>query len=78
MQTRKADGLEIRYTESNAHNEPSLLLLSPWPESIYAWEQLATAELGGPGARGGPSRLRALEGRVDLFSPQAMGRTSSG
>ena len=39
-QTRKADGVEIRYAEWNADAEPTLLLLSPWPESIYAWEQL--------------------------------------
>jgi pimeloyl-ACP methyl ester carboxylesterase len=38
MQTRKADGLAIRYAETDAHDEPTLLLLSPWPESIYAWE----------------------------------------
>ncbi|HWE12797.1 MAG TPA: alpha/beta hydrolase, partial [Solirubrobacteraceae bacterium] len=40
MQTRKADGLAIRYAEADAHDEPTLLLLSPWPESIFAWEQL--------------------------------------
>lgn len=33
---RKADGVEIRYAEWNAGAEPTLLLLSPWPESLYA------------------------------------------
>jgi pimeloyl-ACP methyl ester carboxylesterase len=76
-QTREADGVEIRYAESNsdAHAEPTLLLLSPWPESIYAWEQLwprlssarrvIAIDLPGFGHS---------EGRVDLYSPQAMGR----
>ena len=40
MQTRKADGVALRYAEWNVDDESTLLLLSPWPESIYAWEQL--------------------------------------
>jgi pimeloyl-ACP methyl ester carboxylesterase len=75
MQTKKADGLEIRYAERNIDATPTLLLLSPWPESIYAWEQLLP-RLSSVG------RVLAIdlpgfghsEGRVDLFSPQAMGR----
>jgi pimeloyl-ACP methyl ester carboxylesterase len=73
--TREADGVEIRYAESNAGTETTLLLLSPWPESIYAWEQL-WSRLSSAG------HLLAIdlpgfghsEGRVDLFSPQSMGR----
>ena len=75
MQTRTADGLEIRYAEWNADATPTLLLLSPWPESIYAWEQL-WSRLSTAG------RVVAIdlpgfghsEGRVDLYSPQAMGQ----
>jgi pimeloyl-ACP methyl ester carboxylesterase len=72
--TRKAVGVEIRYAEWNADAEPTLLLLSPWPESIYAWEQLlprltaaghvVAIDLPGFGHS---------QGRTDLFSPQAMG-----
>jgi pimeloyl-ACP methyl ester carboxylesterase len=75
IQTRKADGVGIRYAEWNADAEPTLLLLSPWPESIYAWEQLwprltssghvLAIDLPGFGHS---------EGRTDLFSPRAMGR----
>jgi hypothetical protein len=43
MQTRKADGLAIRYAETDAPDEPTLRLLSPWPESIYAREDKADA-----------------------------------
>ena len=72
---RKADGVEIRYAEWNAGAEPTLLLLSPWPESLYAWEQLwprlssaahvIAIDLPGFGHS---------EARADLYSPQAMGR----
>jgi pimeloyl-ACP methyl ester carboxylesterase len=73
--TRKADGIDIRYAEWNAGAEPTLLLLSPWPESLYAWEQLwprlssaahvIAIDLPGFGHS---------EARADLYSPQAMGR----
>jgi pimeloyl-ACP methyl ester carboxylesterase len=74
-QTRKADGLEIRYAWSHAHDEPTMLLLSPWPESIYAWEQLwpRLTSAGHVVAIDLPG-FGHSEGRTDLFSPQAMGR----
>jgi pimeloyl-ACP methyl ester carboxylesterase len=74
-QTRKADGVEIRYAESNPGGEPTLLLLSPWPESLYAWEQLwpRLAAAGHVLAIDLPG-FGQSEGRVDLYSPQAMGR----
>lgn len=75
LQTRKADGLEIRYAAWNADAEPTLLLLSPWPESIYAWERLLPrlSSAGHVLAVDLPG-FGHSEGRVDLFSPQAMGR----
>jgi pimeloyl-ACP methyl ester carboxylesterase len=73
--TRQADGLEIRYAEWNADADPTLLLLSPWPESIYAWEQLLPrlTSAGHVLAIDLPG-FGHSEGRIDLFSPQAMGR----
>jgi pimeloyl-ACP methyl ester carboxylesterase len=73
--TRTADGVEIRYAESNLDAEVTLVLLSPWPESLYAWEQLWPR-------LGSAAHVLAIdlpgfgqsEGRVDLYSPQAMGR----
>jgi pimeloyl-ACP methyl ester carboxylesterase len=75
MKTRSADGVEIRYAEWNAGAQPTLLLLSPWPESIYAWEQLwpRLSSAGHVLALDLPG-FGQSEGRVDLFSPQAMGR----
>ncbi|MFS8097710.1 alpha/beta hydrolase [Lentzea alba] len=67
------DGLSIRYAES-APGKPDALLLSPWPESLYAydatWQQLEEhAHLIAVDLPGfGHSELRE-----DLLSPRAMG-----
>jgi pimeloyl-ACP methyl ester carboxylesterase len=72
---RKADGLQIRYAECNPDGDVTLLLLSPWPESLYAWEQLwpRLSSAGHVVAIDLPG-FGQSEGRVDLFSPQSMGR----
>jgi pimeloyl-ACP methyl ester carboxylesterase len=74
-QTRIADGLEIRFAEWNAYDGPTLLLLSPWPETIYAWEQLwpRLSEVGRVVAIDLPG-FGHSQARVELFSPRAMGR----
>ena len=73
-QFRTLDGLRIRYADSLGPHERTLLLTSPWPESLYAfaplWDRL-----------GGRARLFAIdlpgfgasERRDDLLSPRAMG-----
>jgi pimeloyl-ACP methyl ester carboxylesterase len=73
-QFRVVDGVRIRYAESGGPRGRTMLLTSPWPESIYAfasvWSSLAeharlvAIDLPGFGAS---------EGRDDLFSPRAMG-----
>ena len=44
-QFRMIDGVKIRYADSGGSAEPTLLLTSPWPESVYAfapmWATLA-------------------------------------
>jgi pimeloyl-ACP methyl ester carboxylesterase len=74
-QTRTADGLEIRFAEWNPQDGPTLLLLSPWPETIYAWEQLwpRLSEVGRVVAIDLPG-FGHSQARVELFSPRAMGR----
>jgi pimeloyl-ACP methyl ester carboxylesterase len=72
---RTIDGLRIRYADSGGSKETTLLLTSPWPESVYAfapmWATLAeharlfAVDLPGFGAS---------ERRDDLLSPRAMGR----
>lgn len=72
---RTVEGLRIRYAETDAIEDPVVLLLNPWPESLYAWEPLW-------GRLAAKARLVAVdlpgfggsEGREDLYSPQAMGR----
>jgi pimeloyl-ACP methyl ester carboxylesterase len=68
------DGLKIRYAAHDGGMDDTLLLLSPWPESIYAFVQMW------PGLAG-RFNLLALdlpgfgqsEGRSDLMAPKAMG-----
>ena len=71
---RTAAGVRIRYAESSGPAAPSILLTSPWPESVYAfapiWSSLA-----------GVAHLVAIdlpgfgrsERRDDLLSPSSMG-----
>jgi pimeloyl-ACP methyl ester carboxylesterase len=72
--TREADGLQVRYAETEPVDGSTVLLLNPWPESLYAWEalwprlskraRLVAIDLPGFGKS---------EARDDLYSPQAMG-----
>jgi len=71
---RSVDGLQIRYAESKAVAEPTVLMLNPWPESLYAWEAVwprlqAHAKLIAVDLRG----FGQSEARDDLVSPHAMG-----
>jgi pimeloyl-ACP methyl ester carboxylesterase len=71
---RTIDGVRIRYADSDTLRAPTVLLTSPWPESVYAfapiWNRLAeharlfAVDLPGFGAS---------ERREDLLSPRAMG-----
>lgn len=71
---RTIDGLQIRYADSGTSHKPTVMLTSPWPESVYAfaaiWASLAkharlfAIDLPGFGAS---------ERRQDLLSPRAMG-----
>jgi pimeloyl-ACP methyl ester carboxylesterase len=73
-QVRSVDGLRIRYAETASSDGPTLLLLNPWPESLYAWEALwlrlsAHARLVAVDLPG----FGQSQAREDLFSPHAMG-----
>jgi pimeloyl-ACP methyl ester carboxylesterase len=71
---RMADGLEIRCAESADAGAQTVLLLNPWPESLFAWETIWSrlAESARLVAIDLPGFGRS-EGRADLFSPRAMG-----
>jgi pimeloyl-ACP methyl ester carboxylesterase len=74
VQFMTVDGVRIRYADSGGRRERTLVLTSPWPESLYAfapmWASLAEQarllafDLPGFGAS---------ERRDDLLSPRAMG-----
>jgi pimeloyl-ACP methyl ester carboxylesterase len=71
---RTIDGLNIRYADTGGSHESTLLLTSPWPESLYAfasmWAVLAEhARLFGVDLPG----FGASERRDDLLSPRATG-----
>lgn len=71
---RPADGLLIRYAETNAVGDETVLLLNPWPESLFAWDTIWTR-------LAQTARLLAIdlpgfgqsERRAELLSPRAMG-----
>src|ERR1700752_1678779 len=72
-QIRKIDGLSIRYAESEAR-DVSAILLSPWPESLFTFEQMWSR-------LANPAHLVAIdlpgfghsERRNDLLTSSAMG-----
>jgi pimeloyl-ACP methyl ester carboxylesterase len=72
-QFRVIDGVSVRFAESEGHSDHALLL-SPWPESLFAfepvWAQLANhAHLVAIDLPG----FGHSERRDDLLSPRAMG-----
>jgi pimeloyl-ACP methyl ester carboxylesterase len=71
--TIMVDGLEIRYAEGG-QNGPDAILLSPWPESIFAFEQVwphlsAVSHL----VAIDPPGFGRSAYRQSLMNPQAMG-----
>src|SRR5580704_3655476 len=71
---RTIDGVRIRYADSGGTRKPTVVLTSPWPESVYAFAPMG-------GSRAEHARLFAVdlpgfgasERREDLLSPRAMG-----
>jgi pimeloyl-ACP methyl ester carboxylesterase len=68
------DGLKIRYARSEPRNGDPILLLSPWPESIYAflpiWDTLADSS---PLIAVDLPGFGKSEGRPEAPAPEAMG-----
>jgi pimeloyl-ACP methyl ester carboxylesterase len=71
---RTANGLVIRYAETDAGGDQTVLLLNPWPESLFAWDTIWTrlAETARLVAIDLPGFGRS-ERRAELLSPRAMG-----
>ena len=70
---REVDGLEIRYADSDGPASQHLVLTSPWPESLYAFDRIWPR-------LSGIARLLAIDlpgfgrsqRRADLLTPTAM------
>ena len=73
-QRRMADGLGIRYAEANGGGDETVLLLSPWPESLFAWDTIwmRLAQTGRLVAVDLPG-FGQSERRAELLSPRTMG-----
>ncbi len=74
LQYKTIDGLKIRYAESLVAKGDPILLLSPWPESIYAflptWEVFTAL---GPVIAIDLPGYGHSESRPDIFAPEPMG-----
>lgn len=74
VQFRNMNGVRIRYADSGGSRDTSVVLTSPWPESLYAFAPVWTS-------LSGYARLFAVdlpgfgasEATDDLMSPRAMG-----
>ncbi|MFE2315596.1 hypothetical protein ACFXC8_20960 [Streptomyces sp. NPDC059441] len=40
LQTRSVDGLAIRFVDTGEQSGPTLLMTSPWPESLFAFRRI--------------------------------------
>ena len=73
-QQRTVDGVRIRFADSGGEREQTLLLTSPWPESIFAYARMwpTLAERARLFAIDLPG-FGASERRAELLAPRAMG-----
>jgi pimeloyl-ACP methyl ester carboxylesterase len=71
---RTIDGLRIRYVANEFEMGPHILLLSPWPESMFAFSATwdAFAAIGKVVAIDLPGTGHS-DGRADLMAPEPMG-----
>ena len=71
---RVCDGVRVRYADTKADSATTLLLLAPWPESLWAfrriWNQLA--EVGRVVAIDMPG-FGHSDGRLELIAPDTSG-----
>ncbi len=71
---RTVDGLRVRYATSEKASGDPILLLSPWPESIYAylptWDVFSSL---GPVIAIDLPGYGLSQSRPDIFAPEPMG-----
>ena len=72
---RVCDGVRVRYADTKADSDTTVLMLAPWPESLWAyrriWERVAT--LGRVVAIDMPGFGHSDQSRAELIAPEASG-----
>ena len=58
---RVCDGVRVRFADTKADSDVTLLLLAPWPESLWAFRRIWAAGRGRDGALGAEKPLRLCE-----------------
>src|SRR5712672_1152872 len=76
---RVHDGLRIRFADNRANSDTTVLLLAPWPESVWAFRRIwgRVAAVGRVVAIDLPG-FGHSDGRPDLIAPDASGRFLAG
>jgi pimeloyl-ACP methyl ester carboxylesterase len=77
---RVCDGVRVRYADTKADSDTAVLMLAPWPESLWAfrrvWERVAT--LGRVVAIDMPGFGHSDQSRAELIAPEASGAFLAG
>jgi pimeloyl-ACP methyl ester carboxylesterase len=71
---RVCDGVRVRFADNGADSEPTVLLLAPWPESLWAFRRIwgRVSAVGRVVAIDMPG-FGQSDGRPDLIAPDASG-----
>lgn len=72
---RVCDGVRVRYADTKSDSDTTLLLLAPWPESVWAFRRIwgQVARLGRVVAIDLPGLGHSDQSRPDLIAPDAGG-----
>jgi pimeloyl-ACP methyl ester carboxylesterase len=72
---RVCDGVRVRYTDTKADSDTTVLLLAPWPESLLAFRRIwsKVIPLGRVVAIDMPGFGHSDQHRTELIAPDAMG-----
>jgi len=73
---RVCDGVRVRYADTKADSDTIVLMLAPWPESLWAFRRIwnRVAELGRVVALDMPGFGHSDQHRPELIAPEALGR----
>ena len=74
---RVCDGVRVRFADTNADSDTTVLLLAPWPESVWAFRAFGISSRRSAGSS--PSRCRdsgTLTSRARSSSPRMLPATS--